>query len=77
MRNLIKFFFVALASIGSSEGVVSPLKQIKIYLRNSCGEEWLNHLIAIDVYWYDIDNLDLRKVSKQIFTIPVYLAIRI
>ena len=64
---MIELLHLAPATNATSEQIFFAMKQIIMYLRNSCGKAQLNHLIVLYTYWNDIENLDLRKVAPQEF----------
>ena len=67
-----------LATNATSERSFSALRRVKSYLRTTMGQQRLNYLMLLHVHKERTDNLDLRSVLNEFFsviqsTVQVYL----
>ena len=53
------------ATNAASERSFSTMKRVKTYLRSSMGQERLNHLMLINIYKTEVEQLDLRQVANE------------
>ena len=53
----------------ASERSFSTMKRVKTYLRSTMGQERLNHLMALNIYKDEVQNLDLKIVANEYFRV--------
>ena len=62
---LCKLLLVLPATNAVSERSFSAMRRVKTYLRNTTGQERLNHLMMLHVHCEKTDSLDLTKVANE------------
>ena len=62
--KLAKLIMVLRATNSTSEGTLSLLKLINIYLGSTMTQGRLNHLMILSAYRNRLDKMDLRKVAS-------------
>ena len=65
MVTLCKLILVLPASNAISERSFSGLKLVKTYLRNSMGQERLNHLLFLHLYKKEVDSLSIDSIVRE------------
>ena len=63
--ELFKLILVWLATNASSERSFSFLGPVKFYLRATTGQSRLNHLIILNAYKENFDQLNLKDVARE------------
>ena len=53
------------ATNAASERSFSTLKRVKTYLRSTMGQGRLNHLMTLNIYKDEVQNLDLKIVANE------------
>ena len=63
IATVIKLILVLPATNSESERVVSNLRRVKTYLRNSIKQERLNHILILNIYEEATKDLNLDEVA--------------
>ncbi len=62
---MLKFVLIMPASNSTSERSFNALRRVKTYLRNTMGQERLNHLMVLHVHKELTDDLDLISIANE------------
>ena len=60
-----KLILIIPASNAQPESIVSGLKRVKTYLRNSMSQERLNHIMLMNVHQEKAENLSLPEIAQE------------
>lgn len=63
--TVLKLVLIMPATNATSERSFSALRRVKTYLRNTMGQERLNHLMVLHVHKDITDKLDLKSVANE------------
>ncbi len=65
VMKLLRIYLTLPSSNASSERSFSTLRRIKTYLRSSTSQERLNHLMLLNTYKDDLDNVNIESILRE------------